>query len=179
MFKKLLIALALLIFSGCQPQERDWNPIFEDTHFNYFNNRIEKSLALVDELVRSPEGVLQENLELIRQQLLKLKDYYVPITTVRQEVYDAERYLKIKDTGKAKELLRRARSKVISLLGSTDNSVFDKVVVELTSMIDETLASLEHNDVDTAYIRLKTLGAHVNQMLYKGELVLSGTEFEK
>nr|WP_319492992.1 hypothetical protein [uncultured Desulfobacter sp.] len=179
MFKKLLITFVLLMLSGCQPQERDWNPIFKDTHFNYFNTRIEESLALVDELAVSPEESRQEKLALIRQQLLKLKDYYVPVTTLRQEVYDAERYLKIKDIGKAKELLRRGRSTVTSLLGNTDKSVFDKVVLDLTAMIDETLFSLDHKDVDTAYARLKALGAHVNQMLYKGELVLSGTEFEK
>jgi len=171
--------LVILMFSGCQPQERDWNPIFEDTHFNYLNTRIEKSLALVNELAVGPEAARQETLVLIRQQLLKLKDYYIPITTVRQEVYDAERYLKIKDMEKAKELLRRGRSKITSLLSNTDKSVFDKVVVDLTSMIDETVFSLDHDDVDTAYTRLKALGAHVNQMLYKGELVLSGTEFEK
>nr|WP_320192864.1 hypothetical protein [uncultured Desulfobacter sp.] len=179
MLKKSLIAIVLLMISGCQPQEREWNPIFEDTHFNYFNARIEKSLALVDELVGNPEESPQENLELIRQQLLKLKDYYIPITTVRQDVYDAERYLKIKDTEKAKELLMHGRSTVASLLSGTDNPIFDKVVVDLTSAIDETLASLNHNDVDAAYTRLETLGAQVNQMLYKGELVLSGIEFEK
>lgn len=178
MLKKSLIALVILMFSGCQPQEREWNPVFEDTHFNYFNTRLEKSLALIDEVDTNQADNMQENLGLIRQQLLKLKDYYVPITTVRQDVYDAERYLKIRDIKKAKDLIMHSRSTVASLLTHTKNPVFDKVVVDLTSLIDETLAGLD-DDVDTAYTRLKTLGVHVNQMLYKGELILSGIEFEK
>ncbi len=62
-----------------------------------------------------------------------------PITTVRQEVYDAEKISENKGNRKHYSELQRAVSPVSwgPFWAVTDNSVFDKVVVELTSMIEK------------------------------------------
>jgi hypothetical protein len=61
----------------------------------------------------------------------------------------------------------------------TKNKVFDKLILDLKSMINEVITSLDEDSKLNAYNKMKILGEHVNLMLYKGDLVLSGIEFDK
>lgn len=49
MFKKYLLALILLILLGCRQNNSEWNPIFEDTGYDFLENNIERSLSLIDD----------------------------------------------------------------------------------------------------------------------------------
>jgi hypothetical protein len=90
----------LLVLFGCQQEKYEWNPIFEETNFDYFKTNIEWSLSLIDdaysEANKKKEESIQEKLYQVKNRLLEIKDYYVPLTTVRKKIYDAERYLKLK-----------------------------------------------------------------------------------
>ena len=108
-----------LILLGCQQEKNEWNPIFEETSFEYFNSHIERSLALIksasSEADRGNEDAAQEKMEQAQNSLLKIKDYYIPLTMVRQNIYDAERYFKLKDIKKAEKLLNDSISIITSL----------------------------------------------------------------
>ena len=183
MLKKSLLVLILFVFLGCQQKGQEWNPIFEDTNFDYFKTNIERSLALIDdaytELKFDKEASIQEQLLKAKNRLIELKDYYVPLTTIRQKIYDAERYFKLNDIKKSAKLLKNSKSIIESLEVKTQNKVFDKVMLDLNSMINEVIISLDENSKRDTYNRMKTLGEHLNLMLYRGDLILSGIELEK
>jgi hypothetical protein len=46
-------------------------------------------------------------------------------------------------------------------------------------MINEVIISLDEDSKLNTYNKMKTLGEHINLMLYRGDLVLSGIEFDK
>jgi hypothetical protein len=57
--------------------------------------------------------------------------------------------------------------------------MFDKVILDLNSMINEVIITLDEGSKLNTYNKMKTLGEHINLMLYRGDLVLSGIEFDK
>ena len=116
---------------------------------------------------------------LVKNKLFELKNYYVPLTAIRQKIYDAERFLKLKKLKKAEDLLNDSKSILKAVDLTAKNSVFDKVVLELESMIDEAILSLDDSSKATTYNKMKTLGEHINLMLSKGDMVLSGIEFNR
>jgi len=183
MFKKYLLVFILLILFGCQQEKYEWNPIFEETNFDYFKTNIERSLSLIDdaysEANKNKEESIQEKLYQAKNRLLEIKDYYIPLTTVRQKIYDAERNFKLNNIKKTEKLLIDSKSIITSLDLMTKNKVFDKVILDLNSMINEVIASLDEDSKLNTYNKMKTLGEHVNLMLSRGDLVLSGIEFDK
>jgi hypothetical protein len=183
MFKKYLSVFILLILFGCQQEKYEWNPIFEETNFDYFKTNIELSLSLIDEAYsaanKKKEESIQEKLYQVKNRLLKIKDYYIPLTTVRQKIYDAERYFKLNNIKETEKLLNDSKSIIRSLDLTTKNKVFDKVILDLNSMINEVITSLDEDSKINNYNKMKTLGGHINLMLYRGDLVLSGIEFDK
>jgi hypothetical protein len=183
MFKKYLSVFILLILFGCQQEKYEWNPIFEETDFGYFKTNIERSLSLIDdaysEAKKNEEESIQEKLYKAKNRLLEIKDYYVPLTTVRQKIYDAERYFKLNNTKNLRKLLKDSKSIITSLDLTTKNKVFDKVILDLNSMINEVITSSDEESKLNTYNKFKALGEHVNLMLYRGDLVLSGIEFDK
>jgi len=183
MFKKYLLVFILLILFGCQQEKYEWNPIFEETNFDYFKTNIELSLSLIDDAYsaanKKKEESIQEKLHQVKNRLLKIKDYYIPLTTVRQKIYDAERYFKLNNIKETEKLLNDSKSIIKSLDLTTKNKVFDKVILDLNSMINEVITSLDEDSKINNYNKMKTLGEHINLMLYRGDLVLSGIEFDK
>lgn len=183
MFKRNLLIFLLLILVGCQQEKTEWNPIFEETSFDYFNTNIERSLSLIDDAYlkasENKQQSIQEKLSQAKNRLLEIKDYYVPLTIVRQKIYDAERYYKLKDIKKSEKLLEDSKTIITSLDVTTKNEVFDKVILDLNSMINEVITSFNEDSKSYTYNKMKTLGEHVNLMLARGGLVLSGIEFDK
>ena len=183
MFKKYLLVFILLILFGCQQEKYEWNPIFEETNFDYFKTNIEWSLSLIDdaysEANKKKEESIQEKLYQVKNRLLKIKDYYIPLTTARQKIYDAERFFKLNNIKKSETLLKDSKSIITSLDLMTNNKVFDKVILDLNSMINEVITSLDEDSKIKTYNKIKILGDHINLMLYRGDLVLSGIEFDK
>jgi hypothetical protein len=180
--KRLLVILLFLLI-GCQQEKSEWNPIFEKTNFNYFSVNVERSLALLEdaysEAGKNKQESIQEKLLEARDRLLEIKDYYVPLTTIRQKIYDSERYYKLKDVKESKKLLEDAKLMLTALEATTKSEAYDKVILDLDTKIHEVLLSLDGGSTLNTYNRMKLLGEHVNLMLYRGDLVLSGIRFDK
>ena len=179
---KLSVFIFLILF-GCQQDKNEWNPIFEETNFGYFNANIERSLALIDEAYSEANEIkheaIRKKLSQTRKKLLEIKDYYIPLTIIRQNIYDAERSFKLNNIERAKKLLTDSISILSSLEVTTKSENFDKVVLDLNSMINAVIYSFNEDIRLNTYNRMKTLGEHVNLMLSRGDLVLSGIEFKK
>jgi hypothetical protein len=183
MFKRIVFVSIILFLWGCQQERSEWNPIFEETHFNYLTTNIERSMALIEEASSEADNnrteAIKEKLDKARNQLLAIKDYYIPLTTMRQKIYDADRYFKLNQMKETERLLNASKTIITTLDLTTKNKVFDKVIIDLDSMIEEVMASLDENSKQKTFNKMKILGEHVNLMLNKGELVLSGIEFDK
>ena len=50
MIKKILLSCLLFILIGCQKENSEWNPIFEDTSYDYFYTEIDRSISIIDEV---------------------------------------------------------------------------------------------------------------------------------
>lgn len=182
MLKRLVLILMVLIVSGCEKESKEWNPIFEATHFEYLESTILRSLSLIDEVTEDidrDQKITPEKLHQVKKRLLELKDYYIPLTTIRQKIYDAERHFKLRDNKKTRALLNDSKSIIMSLELNTKNKVFDQVMLDLKAMVNQGIASLDNDERLDTYEKMRKLGEHVNLMLYKGDLILSGVEFDK
>ncbi len=183
MMKKILFVFIFLALAGCQKENSEWNPIFEDTNFDYLYSEIEKALSVIDGMPLKAEEVntesAQNKLSLVREKLLELKDYYVPLTSIRHKIYDAERFFKLKNINKSEDLLNESKSILKNVHLTTKNKVFDKVILELESMLDRVILSIDDKSELDTYDNMKMLGEHINLMLSRGELVLSGIELIK
>jgi len=109
----------------------------------------------------------------------EIKNYYVPLTTIRQKIYDAERYFKLNNIKKVEQLLKNSITTISALDLTTRNLVFDKIILDLNSKINEVLTSLNDDSKKNTYKKMKLLGEHVNLMISRGDLVLSGIEFDR
>lgn len=177
---RYLLVCLFLVFTGCQKEDSEWNPIFEDTSYNYLYTEVDRSLVIIDkissETAQDNTEDLQARLSEVKNRLLELKDYYIPLTTIRQKIYDAERFFKLKDYKKSENLLNDSKSILKKVDLAVKNKVFDKVILELESMIDEVILSLDDNSGKVTYNKMKRLGEHINLILSKGDMVLSGIE---
>ena len=181
MSKLKLSLFILLILFGCRQDKQEWNPIFEETGFNYFNTTLERSLSLIEdaysETGETQRELLQEKLTRVKHSLLEIKDYYVPLTVVRQKIYDAGRSYKLNDVKQAEKLLADSTAILSSLDVTTKSETFDKVILNLNSMIDAVISSFNEGSKSDTFSKMKLLGERVNLMLFRGDLVLSGIEF--
>ena len=179
---KLSVFLILILFA-CQQDKNEWNPIFEETSFDYFNTNLERSLALIDDAYAEAGDVKQEpiqnKLSQAKDRLLEIKDYYVPLTIIRQHIYDAERSYKLNQIDRAEKLLTDAISILSSLDVTTKSENFDKVILKLSSLTESVISSFNEGSKPDTYTKMKILGERVNLMLSRGDLVLSGIAFEK
>lgn len=182
MLKKIIFVFVLLTMVGCQQEGREWNPIFENTGFEYFYDKINRALASIkaagSEAKKEDWASVQQSLTQAQKYLLEIKDYYVPLTAIRQKVYDAERFYKLGNGQEAENLLNDSKALLKLMDSAADNKAFDGAVLKLESMIDEAILSLDDDSNETTYNKLKILGEHVNLMLSRGDLVLSGVGFD-
>ena len=80
---------------------------------------------------------------------------------------------------KSEKLLKDSKSILTSLNVTTKSESFDKVILDLNSMIDEVILTFDEKSTLNTYNKMKILGEHINLMLFRGNLVLSEIKFEK
>ncbi len=183
MAKKILVFFIILVLFGCQREKQDWNPIFEETSFDYFTDSIDRSVRLIDdaysEAEKNASASVKNKLDSAKSSLLEIKNYYVPLTAIRQKIFDAERYFKVGDLEKAKKLLEDSKATLAALDVKTKSGSFHKMLSDLTAMIDEVILTFGEESIPNTDDKMKKLWGHLNLMLYRGDLVLSGVKFDK
>ena len=182
MFRKIVFILlaSVFILFACDTRQQPWNPIFEATSFRYLDHSIASALASID----SAEARLRENrpadaaeaLEKTKQICLALKDYYIPLTEIRHQIYDADRFFYLGETDRTKHSLETSRQIIIEVNRFAEGAPIHSALRDLVSMIDGCILSLDEN-TGAANNLLKNLGHKVNLMLIKGGLTLSDMTF--
>ena len=81
---------------------KKWIPVLEDTSFTYLDDSIDYIISDINEAGKELEdgdaADVKNSLEHTMRDILKLKQYYIPMTSVRQYVYDSERLFMLDKT---------------------------------------------------------------------------------
>jgi hypothetical protein len=177
------VVFLLAWFGGCQLFEstsKPWVPVFEETSFGYFNEVTQHALSSADEASKEIQAghrdKADQKLRETVQSLLRMQRYYIPMTEVRQLVYDADRLFYLKKVDETQSKLKQARDSMIQI-GNAESSGLSESAAEVVKMIDELLFAIE-NSSDSVATHFGELGHRVNLMLIKGELILSEVEFK-
>ncbi len=153
----------------------------EQSNFEYLNNSINlvirETLSAEKELKKSQNIKLDESLHHTMNSLIKLKVYYLPMTKVRQLIYDAERLFTLNKTTQGKNNLKLAKL-LLEDIGKHDSTTLRQSVNELHEMIDVLILGPEESP-DTALEKIEKVGKKASLMLLKGEIILSGINFDK
>jgi hypothetical protein len=180
MWKALLISLAVGAAAGallarslnfaCEP----WKPVLEETSFRYLSEQAEQlgdavgrtAAALRAGSVEDAAAALAEG----QQVLAGLQTYYLPLTEVRQMVYDADRLFFLDESDEALEKLRGARETVHGLRDG-QSAAIRKLADELVLAIEDVILAVE-NRSDRVAAKLGGLGHKVNLLVLRGALEL-------
>lgn len=181
MVKRVLSAVTmLLMMSACSQEPAVWNPVVEQTHFDYLGTAVSRAISDIDAATAAGEAgdrtAGDAALQRARWELMAIKNYFLPLTAVRQFAYDAERRVNLKQPAKAKTLIENAKTALLPLEQFAGQEQVALTVEELRAMMEECALSMDHAPAETN-AKLKTLGEKVNLMLYKGDLILSGVVF--
>ena len=156
-----------------------WKPVLEDTSFQYLEYSVENIIKEIQTLEKDlksskhdgPDKTLHHTMNL----LLTLENYYLPITQVRQQIYDADRLISLNQVKKAKNTLIQAENRLSRIENSNGNRVIKKAVTRLDTLIKEAILEID-GTYEKAVAKLEAAGIEANLMLLKGELVLSGID---
>jgi hypothetical protein len=190
------LACALLMLAGCQDptiERGAWVPALEDTGFSYLKTSSERLQTSLSELQSDlGQGKLEEarqEIENAQKHIRALVYYDIPITEVRQLVYDAGRLHALNRHEAMLAHLNRANH----LLGEIEthgNASLHKALQEPRVMIEKLRETLEQErqTAPTKYqvelsrsaaAQFSDLGHKVNIMAIKGDLILSGVDFNQ
>ena len=185
---------ALLLLAACREQavpEGSWIPALEDTGFTYLQSTGEK---LRGSLQTARENLTEGKTSAARQQLaeaeetgLSLLYYHVPITEVRQLIYDAGRLHALKRTSEVLVHLDRAEI-ILKRIGEFGGSSVQRATHETLVMIEDlrltlteemhaTSTKAPNERAETVVAKFRRLGHRVNMLAIKGDLILAGTHF--
>lgn len=170
------LALGILLghqFSGKSPAP--WKPVLETSNFEYMDDVVNTALTQMKEAYKDGNSaqMLKSNpaIQQVQQSLFKLKYYYLPITEVRQLIYDADRLFYLNQKSQAKQKLEHAQE-VLEGVAQSDLISVQKPLSELIAMIDDLIISLGKNSPEISE-KFSEVGHRVNMMAYKGELIIS------
>ena len=181
--KKCSLCLCLGILIGAlvhslwlKDKINPWKPVLEKTSFEYLEYSVEnimKDIQKTEKNLYNNKEQSDKTLHHTMMLLSILENYYLPITQVRQQIYDADRLLALKEVQKAKNSLIKAENRLSRIETARGSMVIKKAVATLDKMIKEAILIID-GPYDQAAEKLKTAGAEANLMLLKGDLILSG-----
>lgn len=158
-----------------------WIPVLEQTDFNYLESAVLEATKAVEDALNTTSADAKdkskEALESAMRSLFKLKLYYVPITKVRQLIYDADRFFYLGQNDQTKKHLAEA-NEILTHIAESNIYNLETPVNKLILMIDD-LGLLLNESSPNVNEAFKNVGHRVNMMLVKGQLVMSGQDFVK
>lgn len=187
-----LFIFVLLALSACRDgslQKETWVPTLEQTSFTHLQSvgrRLESTAQDCQQNLDNNElSKARKNLDRVKEDIQVLLYYDIPITEVRQLIYDAGRFHALDRHQETVAHLNRA-DELLDEMGRHGNEALRQALQEPKTMIDKLRGTLEEerNAVSTKYLveisksvaqQLATLGHRVNMMAIKSDLILSGT----
>lgn len=181
MYRKLAICTLLpliLVSAACRKETPPvWKPVLENSDFQYLKDahaRVRAALETARQaLSRKDETTAANALQQTSNQLARLEQNYLPITEVRQLIYDADRLYFLNRKDEAGQKLRQAKE-ILKTIGQKTGAPTSESVRRVVVMIDDLLGAMTVSQDDVPP-KLKYLGEKINLMALRGELVLAGS----
>jgi len=187
MIKRNLLWLGgLLVASGIacqffQSTAQPWIPVMEETSFHYLNVPLDEAMVAVQhatsEVTTERYAAADQSLRDASRSLAKLRRFYVPLTEVRQLIYDADRLFYLKRYEMTRKKLAQAKAIMLNM-ASTGGPMLKTPVEEIIVALDDLLITIEISR-DGTLEKLGALGHRVNLMLLRGELILADAKFNE
>jgi hypothetical protein len=170
----IVVLLTIIIYNSYKRPPEPWKPVLEDTSFEYFNEPISEALNTIkdasEKIHSNQDQDASLQLEQAQQALFKLQHYYVPMTNLRQLIYDADRLYYLKRFDETNHKLELAKKILHDILDSYKPDLTQSID-EIILMIDALLLTIE-DAPQTVPDKFAKLGHKVNLMTVKGELIL-------
>ncbi len=175
-FFVLTVIVAVSVLN--RKETKPWIPALKETTFHYLDDRVVKASELTNNLLINAKGnsLIRSDAEAIAGILTELHAYYIPLTEVRELVYDSDRCYFLGKIGLANDKLSSARKLVLKMVRKETPGV-NKTLEGLIMMLDNQIVALRDSSTAVSY-NFKELGNRVNLMLLKGELILSDNHFD-
>lgn len=187
----MFICLSPLLLGSCRqdcPNSDFWQPVLEPTSFSYLEDSVSKGLK---EIERAEKDLAAGKLQAARENLLKgqkalqeLRYYFVPMTRVRQLIFDAGRLYALERKNEAQAQLELA-GRTMGEIEEHGGPAVAQAMQESLAMVEELRFAMEEEDkaTSTKYrieisemvaAKFRRLGHKVNMMAIKGDLILAG-----
>lgn len=177
----IIIGLILGILIGLQFSRKlpePWKPVLETSNFDYMDDVVNNALKQMNEVTNQSKNNRLNNItpaiQNVEQSLFKLKYFYLPVTEVRQLIYDADRLYYLGQKEEAIHKLTNARE-LLEATAESDILSLQKPLTEVVALIDELIVLLNNNSPKISE-KFHEVGHRVNMMAYKGELIISGVK---
>ncbi len=150
-----------------------WQPVIEETRFDYLRDILDSAIPAADSL--SLQAGQSPAARTLRSDLAKLQRYYLPLTEVRQLIFDADRFYYLKEKERAEANLQQA-IRLLEQVQSPDHPALNQALDKLILLIKKTLLDVQSGapELNKSF---RQAGHRVNMMLYRGELILSDERF--
>ena len=150
-----------------------WIPALKETSFSFLDTKIIKALELTNHFMKSAEEneIAISDVEEIENILMELHTYYLPLTEVRELVYDSDRCYSLGKFELAESKLSDARKIILGGINNQTRSI-NKTLEDFVILLDNQIIAMQDSSHLIAY-NFGTLGNRINLMLLKGELILS------
>jgi len=180
----------LLFLSSCNldnEQKGPWIPVLEDTGFEHLSTTGTRILEHLQDsrqsLTNGDRPAVQESLDAAVAAVEVLVYYEIPMTEVRQNIYDAGRLYALEQFGNVQAHLERAEYTLDGIIQHGPPAV-EGAVREVRLMIEDLLFTYNETiqpgrPVKSALLaeKFRKVGNKVNTMALKADLVLSGAQF--
>lgn len=191
-----VLACALFMLTGCQDsvvERGTWVPALEATGFSHLKTageRLQASLSdLHSDLSQGKAEDARQEVENAQKHIRALVYYDIPITEIRQLIYDAGRLHALNRHDATLEHLNRA-DHLLGEIQTHGNTSLHQALQEPRVMIEKLRQTLEQErqTTSTKYLielshsaaaQFSDLGHKVNMMAVKGDLIISGVELNQ
>lgn len=181
-FSFMLATVTVSLLAGCDAlrgKVEPWRPVLEETGFSYLQTTVDEAIQhtlKAQEIIKSlRQNDADQELQQAMLALRKLHRFYVPMTEIRQSIYDADRLYYLQRQGEARNKLVSAKNQLLEITAGSSGNL-TQVIDKLILAIDDLELAIVNDPSDVA-AKFAALGEHVNLMTIKGELVLTESDF--
>ena len=175
----LLVVSSLLFVSCRQEAAKPWIPVLEQSGFSYLQDAVSEAQRDVTEatgqLHSGDTDQAVETMQKANHALLKLELYFLPMTEVRQLIYDADRLYYLKRSEETAKKLQQAQA-LLEQISATGGESVTKALGEIIEMIDNLQRTMKMNPIIVPE-KFRLLGEKIDLAVLKGDLILAGAKF--
>lgn len=169
--------LVVVLILSCRQQPPEWTPVLEQTSTRYLETETDRALEAVEEARKTfsqDPATSRRHLDEARSSLLRLRDYYLPLLSARESVYNAYRWYHLGERTRVLRVLATIESLLLEL-GQRGGPHISRELEPVLETVVKAKVAVTAGRGDAPDI-LERLGSQINMLQLKGDLALHGSE---